>query len=309
MPIDMVPHPGMPSSFQRVLRIENHYINDHCIVESGGRFHAFYILGEVGKGCYTPGNEIVIGHSVSEDLVSWSHLSPALTVDPERPWEAAHIFAPYVIEVSGRFYMFYSSDNVHAAQYINLAISDDLYTWVRHTANPVLTPPGWALWDADMPCSCRDPHVIRRGRSGFLLYYVADLPENPEQSCIAVARSKDLINWENSAPVLARRPSVLEAFVCKTESPCVIERKGLYYLFYRHGNGTKFAVSSTPLSWHGCDSYMLGPTHASEVVRFGDEWFVTSCSRPLDDLKHEFDRTDGLSIGRLRWDYNWPRLI
>lgn len=308
-PLDMVPRPRMPSSFRRVLQIENHYINDHCLVQADGKVHAFYILGEVGKGCYTPGNECVIGHSVSEDLAHWTEAPAAVTCDPDHSWESAHVFAPYIIRESGRYYLFYSSDNAEGAQYLNLATSDDLDTWVRHPANPILTPPEWALWDSGIGCSCRDAHVIQSDEFGYLLYYVADLPEEPPQSCIAVARSRDLVHWEASVPVLSRRHSELEAFVCKTESPCVVERNGLYYLFYRHGNGTKFAVSSTPLSWQGCDSYLLGPTHASEILELDGQWMATSCSRPIEDLAHQYDRTDGLWIGSLRWQGNWPELV
>lgn len=307
-PLDIVPRPKMPSSFRHVLHIEGRYINDHCIVRNGDTYHLFYILGDVGKGCYTPGNEVVIGHSVSDDLASWRQVAHAVTIDRDHPWESAHVFAPYVIEASGRFYLFYSSDNPHGAQYINLAVSDDLMTWDRHPENPILTPPGWALWDGAMPCSCRDPHVIAHADFGYLLYYVADLPEDPPQSCIAVARSLDLVHWDSAVPVLSRRHSSLEAFVCKTESPCVVARNGFYYLFYRHGNGTKFAISSTPLSWHGCDSYMLGPTHASEVAVFDNRWAVTSCSRPIEDVEHQYDRSAGLWIGSLRWNSDWPEL-
>lgn len=309
-PLDIVPRPPVPSSFRSVLHIDGHYINDHCLVEAENGFHAFYILGEVGKGCYTPGNEVVLGHSVSKDLMQWTPVSHALSYEPKNHWESAHVFAPYIIKGPENYCMFYSSDNSEGAQYLNLATSEDLYSWTRHSENPVITPnTEWALWDADRGCSCRDAHVIYNEKFGYLLYYVADLPEDPEQSCIALARSEDLLHWEDCGPVLSRRHSQLEAFVCKTESPCVIERNCLFYLFYRHGNGTKFAISATPLSWKGCDSYLLGPLHASEILEIGGRWVATSCSRPLEDLEHQQDRTDGLYLGSLTWQGDWPVLV
>ena len=114
--------------FQPVLRIPGHYINDHCVVrDEAGVFHLYFILGEVGKGCYTPGNEVIIGHATSKNLLAWDLQPHALEGQKAGPyWESAHIFAPYVVRHAGLYWMFYCGDTPGRGQRIGLATSSDL---------------------------------------------------------------------------------------------------------------------------------------------------------------------------------------
>ena len=75
------------------------------------------------------------------------------------------------------------------------------------------------------------------------MFWVGDLKEDSQVSCIAASRSKDLQRWQEIGPVLKRNHSEYEGINCKTESPCLIKKEDLYYLFYRHGNGTKYCIS------------------------------------------------------------------
>ena len=141
------------------------------------------------------------------------------------------------------------------------------------------------------------------------MYWAADMADRREHGCIAASVSRDLLHWQEVGPVLVRRESDLEANACRPESPCVVERDGRCFLFYRHGNGTKFAVSDDPLDFHGRDSYLLSTAHAAKVVQLGGEWYLTNCSRPPGDITHEQDRTQGLYLARLTWDKGWPRVL
>lgn len=225
--------------FRKVFQAEGRYVNDHCFIEREGSMHLFYIDGEVGKGPYDLGNEVVIGHAVSKDLVHWSSLEPALVRDPGLPHEERGVFAPYIFEANGVYYMYYSSHNMPGAQYMNLAVSNDLLAWERHPGNPLFFPKGdWADWVENVPCSCRDAHVwYDEDHRMYALAWVGDLRGPKDQSCIALSVSRDLLTWEEAGPVLARKHSKLESLRMKTESPCVIKKDGLYYLFYRHGFG------------------------------------------------------------------------
>jgi hypothetical protein len=93
--------------FTPVLRIPGHYINDHCLIrDARGTFHVFYILGTVGGGPYTRGNEVIIGHATSPNLRRWQTQPHALEIPPGAAWwESAHIFAPYVIAHAGQYWM------------------------------------------------------------------------------------------------------------------------------------------------------------------------------------------------------------
>lgn len=315
------PHPAIPpvpasssvppvGHFEYVFHVPGRYVNDHCLIRHADLWHLFYIDGEVGKGCYDEGNETIIGHAVSPDLRQWEALAPALVYAPEVPWESRGIFAPYVFAHGGRFWMYYASHNLAGAQYLCLATSVDLHTWERHPANPVIVPSlQWAYWDESAPTSCRDAHVIAHDDHGFILYWVGDMKDRRDHSCIAASVSRDLVHWQEIGPVLIRSHSNLEALTCKTESPCLIRRGDRYFLFYRHGNGTKFAVSDDPLDFLGRDSYFLSTAHAAEVFEHEGEWYVTSCSRPPGDVAHTEDRRHGLWLGRLVWQDDWPVIV
>ena len=237
----------------------------------------------------------------------WEAQEPALVHDPSLPWEERGIFAPYVIAHDGRFYMYYASHNLPGAQYMCLATSDDLSHWQRHPGNPLFVPAGsWAYWDEHAPTSCRDAHVLPHEEHGFIMYWVGDMNKPRSHSCIAASVSRDLVYWQEIGPVMIRRHSDLEALTCKTESPCVIRRDNLYFLFYRHGNGTKVCVSRDPLDFRGRDSFLFSTAHAAEILGDNGEWFVTHCSRPPLDVAHIEDRRHGLWVARMRWEDNWP---
>lgn len=309
--------PGGWGRFQKVFEVPGRYVNDHCLVRLEGQFHLFYIDGEVGQGCYDPGNETIIGHATAADMLGpWEVQAPALVHDPSLPWEERGIFAPFVIAVGDRSYMFYSSHNLAGAQYMCLATSEDLVTWERHAANPLFVPSkSWAYWDEGAPTSCRDPHVVPHEAYGYIMYWVGDMNEPRDHSCIAASVSRDLVHWQEVGPVMIRHHSDLEMLTCKTESPCVIRRsmrwdggppEDLYFLFYRHGNGTKVCVSRDPLDFHGRDSVMFSTAHAAEIVEFDGQWTVTNCSRPPGDLAHKEDRRHGLWVARMEWQNGWP---
>jgi sucrose-6-phosphate hydrolase SacC (GH32 family) len=301
--MDTIPERFPVDNFQLVYQVAGRYVNDHCIVrDDTGFFHLFYTDGVVGMGCYDLGNEQVIGHATSRDLHSWRTEEPALISSPLLPWEERGIFAPYVIRVNEIWYMFYSSHNLAKAQYICLATSRDLYRWERYSGNPLFVPSAsWAYWSEDEACSCRDPHVLPHPRFGFIMYWVADMKHPRDHSCIAASVSRDLVHWREIGPVLVRKWSFYESYTTKTESPCVIQRGDRYILFYRHGDGTKYCCSDDPLDWHGRDSSLLATCHASEIFEVDGQWWITHCSRPIDDLTHRFDRTCGLYLARLAW--------
>ena len=297
-------------SFRKVYEIKGRYINDHCFISHCNEMHLFYIDGETGKGCYDIGNEVIIGHAVSKDLISCEEKQPALVYDQSLYFEERGIFAPYVYEKEGRFYMFYSSHNLSKAQYMCLAFSDNLYDWQRYEKNPLFIPSSdWALWNESIPCSCRDPHIFYdEDKNKYISLWVADIKENKKLSCIAASVSKNLLSWQEAGPVLIRKHSFYESIICKTESPCLVKKNNLYYLFYRHGSGTKYCISDSYTDFTYCDSYYLGPSHASEIFLFNNQWYISSCSRLVSDLEHKTDRSTGLYLARLSWEGLHPEI-
>lgn len=296
--------------FRPVYQTPRRYINDHCFVSDGERWHLFYIDGEVGKGCYDLGNERIIGHAESKDLLTWRHAGNALESDGTLSHEERGIFAPYVIRYQGLWHMFYASHNMDGAQYMCHAVSGDLEHWERDR-EPLFDPGfDWCYWKEDVPCSCRDPHIIYNPADGlYYMYWVADLKTPKDASCIALSTSEDLRDWTHLGPVLSRKHSFYEALVMKTESPCLIEKDGLFYLFYRHGDGTYYCISGTPKDFSLSGAFYLGPCHASEIFNAEGKWLISSCSRPPEDIAHKFDRTGGIWLAGLEWPEVHPRIV
>jgi len=286
-------------AFRQVFREEGRYVNDHCFIAKDDVMHVLYIDGEVGKGCYDLGNEVMIGHASSKDLVSWEKHEPALVYDASLVHEERGVFAPYVVLYNGVYHMLYSSHNMEKAQYICLAFSTDLFHWTRYEDNPVITPKGTEfLWSSSIPCSCRDPHIFHEDGKWYV-YWVGDMADDPESSCIALSVSDDHIAFREKGPVLVKRHSFDEAYVMKTESPCVLKRHGMYYLFFRHGDGTKYCISDDLTDFSSSEVHLLGPSHASEIFEFKGKWYISSCSREPGDIHHYTDRIKGLYLAGL----------
>lgn len=294
--------------FKYVFSPPGRYVNDHCFYVDGETAHLFYIDGEIGKGCYDIGNETIIGHAASKDLMHWEELTSALSYNPGIHHEERGIFAPYVIKKEDSYIMLYSSHNMEKAQYICMAESKDLYEWEKSDNNPVIKPQGgFAFWDEKEACSCRDPHVLYENGK-YHIYWVADMKKDKDTSCIALSISYDMRNFIEIGPVMEMRHSFNEAVTMKTESPCVIKRHGRYYLFFRHGNGTKYRMSEDAEDFSRGKTFYLGPSHASEIFEYGGRWHVSSCSRKPGDIKHVTDRSRGLYIAGLDFSNLHPAI-
>ena len=322
--------------FRYVLDIPGQYVNDHCVIHDGRSWHLFFIQGVVGvkpgetsniatNDWARDGNEVLIGHATSADLLSWTLHEPALTVGPAGSLDAGHIYAPYVIEHGGQYWMYYAAaaGRFGTGERMMLATSKDLFEWTRHAKAPLFLPdPSWAHYmepegDLVRPAAGRDAHVIRHPEHGFILYYAGALKGDPnrpsdncEFCCIAAATSPDLIHWQDRGPVLTHRSQGYDTFgYCAPESPCVQLLGERYYLFWKGGSGTRYAISTNPLDFNHRDEYFLATCHASEIFEWDGRWFITSCSRELDDIAHErTDRSKGLYLARIEWDGIWPRV-
>ncbi|NQU76172.1 MAG: family 43 glycosylhydrolase [Planctomycetes bacterium] len=310
-------------AFQEVLSIPGRYLNDHCLIRKGDEWHFFGILGNVGpdgKG-YAPGSEISFAHAVSPNLRNWQLHSEVIERTGIWP-ETYQVFAPYVIEHDGMFYMLYTAaDDMHT-QRICLAMSEDLYQWERYAGNPVIVPsmfwtkwPGFNLDPKDPRGTyggCRDPHIIKLDDGRFVAYWASRLQERfgKDLSCIAASVSYDLIHWQEIGPVFSIKawddPPTQEA-----ESPCIVVKDSRFWLFFKHGWCTHFVVADSPFDFHGCEPVRLGFSHASEVFYWDGKWWITHCSGDPDDFMYcKSNRTRGLFIGNLDWpDKEYPQLI
>lgn len=291
------------------------YVNDHCFIQdSAGVMHLFHITGKAGLGCYAVGNEVTIGHATSTDLRNWNLAPDLLETDPSSSFETDHIIAPFVIEKEGLYYLFYAGNNVTIQfESMCLATSNDLVHWQKFAYNPVFRPskywaeyePGSGVWGC-----CRDPHIIRHPVYGFILYYVAWIKNTG--GCLVsfgAAVSQNLVSWQDAGPVHVRQRA-LDQSTTSMESPCVVQKDGLFYLFYKHQDETRLVVSDDPLHFTDKEDLWFSPAHAAEVFEFNGQWYLSSCSREIVDTGHHYsDRTKGLYLARLDWSRTLPVVL
>ena len=234
------------------------YINDHCFIQDrDGLWHLFGITHE---DPFDPADEDDFAHATAKTLLQqpWDKLPFALSVAPEAPWREEHLWAPYVIEHDGLYYMFYcAGDADHSKYKLHLATSPDMKLWTRHPENPMVVDG----YDA------RDPYLMRHGGK-WLMYYTANSKPEGGNHIVALVESDDLLHWSERRVVYTDTES--GTFGGPTESPFVVQRGDKYYLFIgpRGGyDGTDVLVSDTPYEWKVENLVGHIPSHAAEVVR------------------------------------------
>lgn len=241
------------------------YLNDHTLIKARDRWHLFSIVGRSAPRGESPDStgETSFAHaSAPSPNGPWTTHADALTVDPSHFGEE-HLWAPHVVAAGGRFWMFYAAGGESGAA-ISLATSTDLFTWTREPSGPLFRG-----------LVARDPMVLRVG--GEWVMYYTELSGPGGHHVVACRRSADLVHW--SEPAVVFTDTTTETTVSVTESPCVVERDGWYYLFIgpRGGyEGTDVLASRDPFRFDlaGYAGHVAG--HAVEVVSDGDAWYASA---------------------------------
>ena len=274
------------------------FVADHSLLFVEGTWHLFHI-------CFKEGGDEwdrVIGHATSPDLLHWRREEGILPKAPPPSWESCNGGnAPHVFPWDGKYYLFYSRYQYphtrFELQQIGLATSEDLFSWTKHEGNPIFHPsPRWCPWEDEQsdqyrPGCCRDPHVTRIG-DRFVMYYVA-MTRKHRISAVACAVSADLVHWDDLGPVAGMPVTDDGTGMC--ESPCVVSDGERWLLFFKHGRGTRYAVSHTPFAFN--ESRQFVESHASEVFDWDGRWYITHCA------------PDGLYLAEIDLHDDPPRVL
>jgi len=133
--------------------------------------------------------------AISRDGLDWELKydgRPMLAAD--EPWEAGAVGAPSVLQIDGRFYMWFAGGNGAG---IGVAESSDGVNWTKYAGNPVLTPR--QKWEGGDDGIVGSPSVIHhQGR--YIMYYSGGLAEGTAMArrsgyAIGYAESEDGIDW------------------------------------------------------------------------------------------------------------------
>ena len=123
-----------------MLKIPGRYIGD-----------AWYYVHEDTAHCYfltqlesTPIEERThhwdMGHAVSSNLVDWEFVGLARSRGIPGEWDSQKLSTGSVIGRDGRFWFAYNASKTGEGptiQRIGMAVSDDLYNWIKYENNPV----------------------------------------------------------------------------------------------------------------------------------------------------------------------------
>ena len=150
-------------------------VGDGFVKVIGDVFHMWYIFGKGWKRLSAdaqPDRTYKIGHAISADGINWVK-EESRQIVTDRLGEDESQALPSVIEIAGRFHMFFcyrqSYDfrkNKDRGYRLGHAYSDDLGNWTRDDENLLLdVTPG--EWDSAMLCY---PHVFECDGKVYLLY-------------------------------------------------------------------------------------------------------------------------------------------
>jgi Glycosyl hydrolases family 43 len=275
------------------------FLNDHSIIQdtATGTWHLFAITDR--EPLIPPGNVETsdnFAHATAPSLQGpWTKVRDeqgterfALTTLNESCtastcYHESHLWAPHVIRSGTRYYMFYAGGHITSsgavdkvAAEINLAWSDDLYTWTRSEEGPLFTD-GY---------EARDPMVFWDApRSRWIMYYTATAdPTRSSAHIVAYRTSTDLLHW-GPRNIAFTDPGSPGTDAGGTESPYVVQRNGWYYLFigprpyqiYLPPDypGTEVYASQDPTNFSVSQQVGHLAAHAVEVIDDGTRLWAT----------------------------------
>lgn len=236
-------------------------LKDHSVFWHQG----YYYLVSI----YLPGED-KFAYGRSSNLCDWEDLSPILAERVPGSWDSKAIWAPFVIEDMGVYYMYYTGVSKGVTQSIMLATTDDPadpLSWVPQGMIFQPNHPGM-IWKAGEWADCRDPFVMKIGGIYYLLYSGRD----QDGGIIGLATSRYPAGpWIDWGAIISPLPDDAMA-----ESPNVAVYKSNYYLFYNHtGQGEKVRMGAS-LAGPWTSERGFSPGWAHEIWQSLDEdWFTS----------------------------------
>ncbi len=264
------------------------YTNDHCFVTGhDGTLHWFGINNPYppeGKRLYR--YHPYLGHLITTNPVGDWERHP-FAMDESRGTE--YLGAPYVVwhEESNRWVMVLQSF-FETKFGLEVCWSDNLYDWQR-SEKPIFDG---ILWP-----SSRDPHIIKRADGKYWIHVVSSGIDGRWNSQVIRIKTRDFEHFEAPQVIME-----IEGTRTAVESPFLVERNGLWYLFctyaHRRYEETIVIVSDDPNHFdfkENCLTTLFG--HASEIFTYNGRTYISSCG-PED---RQSLNQQGVTLAELGW--------
>jgi hypothetical protein len=205
----------------------------------------------------------------SEDLCVWEELPHLLEERPTHTWDSGAIWAPFVYEEGGVYYMFYTGVANDLTQSIMLATSidpADPNSWLRQGLSFQPNHVGMD-WELDRWSDCRDPVLIQVDDIYYLYYTGKDI----DGYIIGMATASSLQGpWTDWGALFAPDPNGA------LESPSVVRAGNGFYLFYNHTTHREVYRYAGSPGGPWSKTYPFGTGWANEVWQdFHNAWYTS----------------------------------
>ena len=315
-----------------MLRLNDHWLWDFWFARDGDDYHVFYLqapraIGDPDERHWNAS----IGHAVSQDLRTWSVLPDALAPGETGSWDDRSTWTGSILRAAGRWHLFYTGVSTREGgrvQRIGVATSDDLISWDKDAASPLLeADPRWyekldpTAWHEE---AWRDPWVFWHAPTGdYRMFLTARASTGPPdgRGVVGHARSSDLRRWQVLPPLTS------PGEYGHMEVPQLVEMNGRYYLLFSvyewaHSarrrqraeavSGTHYVVADRPLGPYESlsDEFLAadahGSRHAGKILQAPDgNWVYLSFSQYPDGDEFSGELSDPVPLvvtpdGRLR---------
>ncbi len=280
--------PYISGEWKILFKPEKHgtYVNDHTIVVgSDGKWHLYGITSFEGK----PAFERYFVHGVGDSLDEQFE-EVGRSID-----RGTLAWAPGVIQKDDNYYMFYGPSPT------SLAVSFDMYEWfgtnVRLKNEPIMA-------------AHRDHFVLQISKNEYLMYVVGVHDKKGAVSCFS---SNNLLDWEFEGFALTSGDDApLKPAWGAMESPYVVKKDGLYYLFITYTNcsaetynDTLVFCSEDPKHFGEYNGNVGGTkpitklqAHAPEILQINGKYYITTCGWLSKPVPHK----GAVSIAPLSWE-------
>ncbi|KAL4570307.1 hypothetical protein LXL04_025959 [Taraxacum kok-saghyz] len=216
-------------------------------------------------------------HSVSHDLINWTHLQPALA--PTDPFDMNGCWSGSASILPGnKPIMLYTGRDSEERQVQNLAVPKDLSDpylkqWVKHSGNPVINLP-----EGIKPDDFRDPTTVWLEEDGKWRLLVGS--QKDKKGIVFVYRSDDFVNWSKFDSPFHEAPGT-GIWECPDFFPVLVDgTNGVDTSVVSPRNGVKHVLKVGLLDTFK-DYYMIG-SYSPEIEEYVPEIEFTFSSLRLD---------------------------
>lgn len=205
----------------------------------------------------------------SADLCNWETLAPVLPTRTPDTLDEKAIWAPFVFQEAGVYYLYYTGVTHDYTQSILLATTSTPDLPDSWQVQEMVFQPDHAgtLWEAGTWADCRDPMTIKVDGLYYLYYSARDL----DGAIIGVATAPTPNGpWSDQGSIIPPLPTETP------ESPTIAFYDNHYYLFYNLSRiGEYYRIGNSPTGpWQ--DPLPFRPGWAHEVWQdFSGEWLTS----------------------------------